>query len=130
MVVTVEHVISIISAMRLHEGGAAMLAAHMINHIIDIEGMAILSPLFIKSLRELDIEYDISAEANKADLNSPWEIIIAIAPQIPHGIFARIPAITSLICPTDEYAIRDLISCCRVQIRLVIIPPHKVSLNK
>lgn len=44
----------------------------------------------------------MSAEANMAELNSPWAIIIAIAPHTPHGTFAKMPAITSLICPTEE----------------------------
>jgi len=56
LVAVVEQVMSIISAIRLQEGGAAILAAHIINHNIDIEGTAMFSPLFIRSLRELDIE--------------------------------------------------------------------------
>lgn len=44
----------------------------------------------------------MSADANRADLNSPWEIIIVIAPQVPQLIFDRTPAITRLICPTEE----------------------------
>lgn len=54
LVVTVEHVISIISAMRLQEGGAAILAAAIINHIIDIVGIIMFIPLFMISLRELE----------------------------------------------------------------------------
>lgn len=34
------------------------------------------------------------------------------------------PIMTNLICPTEEYAIRDFMSCWRTQIRLVIMPPH------
>jgi hypothetical protein len=56
LVVIVEQVISIISAIKLQEGGAAMFAAHIINHIMDIVGIAILIPLFRRSLREFDIE--------------------------------------------------------------------------
>lgn len=55
LVVIVEHVINIISAIKLDEGGAAMLAAHIMNQSIDIVGTARFSPLFIRSLRELDI---------------------------------------------------------------------------
>lgn len=56
LVVIAAQVINMISAIKLHEGGAAMLAAHIINHIIDIVGIAMLSPLFISRDRELDIE--------------------------------------------------------------------------
>jgi hypothetical protein len=51
---TLELVMSMISAIRLHEGGAAILAAHIINHSIDIVGTVMLSPLFIMRLRELE----------------------------------------------------------------------------
>jgi len=44
----------------------------------------------------------MSAVANIADLKSPCEIIIAIAPQIPQGMLTIMPAITRLMCPTDE----------------------------
>lgn len=53
---TVEHVISIISDRRLVEGGAAILAAHITNHNMDIVGIEIFNPLFINRERELDIE--------------------------------------------------------------------------
>lgn len=56
LVVIVAHVIKMISAIRLQDGGAAILAAHMTNQSIDMVGMAIFRPLFIKSLREFDIE--------------------------------------------------------------------------
>lgn len=52
----VAQIISIISAIKLHEGGAAMLAEHIINHIIDIVGIIMFTPLFIIMLREFDIE--------------------------------------------------------------------------
>lgn len=97
MVVIVELVINMISASKLVDGGAAILAAAIINHSIDIVGIAILTPLFIRSLRELEVEYAISAQANIADLRSPCEIIMAIAPHTPQGMFARIPAITNLM---------------------------------
>lgn len=32
------------------------------------------------------------------------------------------------MCPTDEYAINDLISVCRKQIKLVITPPQMAIL--
>ena len=53
---TVEDEINIISANRLVEGGAAIFAADIMNHIIDIVGVARFIPLFISNLRELDVE--------------------------------------------------------------------------
>ena len=55
LVVAIEHEINMISAIRFDEGGAAMLAAHIINHIIETEGANRFNPLFIRSLRELDV---------------------------------------------------------------------------
>lgn len=55
LVVKMEQEINIISAIRLEEGGAAMLAAHIINHSVDIDGAEIFVPLFISSLRDLEL---------------------------------------------------------------------------
>jgi len=52
--VIVEHVINMISAIRLQEGGAAIFAADIKNHIIDIVGIIMFNPLFMRSLREFD----------------------------------------------------------------------------
>lgn len=90
-------VISIISDKRLIDGGAAIFAADIINHIIDIEGIIMFNPLFIIRFRDLDISYVMLAAANKADLRSPWASIRVSAPFIPHEVLERIPAITRLI---------------------------------
>ena len=42
------------------------------------------------------------AEANKADLRSPWAIIIESAPQVPHKLFVIMPANEIPMCPTEE----------------------------
>lgn len=60
-----------ISARRLIEGGAAILAAHIRNHNIDMEGNRILIPLLRRRLRVFEVSYVILAAANKADLRSP-----------------------------------------------------------
>lgn len=64
-------VINIISAIKLLDGGAAMLAADIINQSIDMVGMVMFRPLLIINLRELDILYVISAAANIAELRRP-----------------------------------------------------------
>jgi len=46
------------------------------------------------------------------------------APFHPHEVNSEIPRITNAIWPTEEYAINDLISVCRIQTRLVITPPQ------
>lgn len=107
-----------------------MFAAHIRNHHIDIVGIVIFKPLLMRSLRELDILYVMSAAANIADLNNPCEIIIAILPKEPHLKLEVVPATINLICPIEEYAIRDFISCWRTQMRLVIAPPQSAIAEK
>lgn len=68
--------------------------------------------------------YIIFAIANKAEEQRPWAKLINSAPSYPHVFLDKIPAVTRPICPTEEYAIRDLISGCRRQIILVITAPH------
>lgn len=95
-------VIVIISAHKLIIGGAAIFAAHMINHSILITGSVIWMPLFKNKLRELLISYVKLALANIDELTKPWAIIIPRAPHMPHILFVITPASTRLICPTDE----------------------------
>ena len=59
---------------------------------------------------------------NAEDLN-PCATIIAIAPIIPHFVEVMVPPNINPICPTDEYAINDFRSVCRMQINLVNIAP-------
>lgn len=60
---------------------------------------------------------------NKAEELSPWATIIINLPVMPHEELDNIPVSISPICPTDEYAIRDFKSGCRIQIILVMIAP-------
>jgi len=63
-------VISIISLIKLIDGGAAMLAAANINHHIVIIGLRVMSPLVRNILRVWVISYDKLAKINSAeDLN-------------------------------------------------------------
>jgi len=59
------------------------------------------------------------------DEHKPWANIRVNAPVQPHGVFDRIPPVTRPICLTEEYAIRDFTSVCRMQINLVITAPIK-----
>lgn len=118
--------ISIISAMRLIEGGAAIFAADIINQASAKEGNIIIVPLLSIRLREEECSYSMFAPANNADLRRPWANIIDSAPHIPQDVLVIMPAKTRAMCPTEEYAIKDFRSGCRTQIKLVIIPPQRV----
>ena len=101
------------------DGGAAILAASNINHHIDRLGVKFSMPFVMNDLRVWVIEYEIFAKINRAEDDSPWAIIIIIAPLIPHFLMERTPAISNPIWPTEEYAIIDFMSGWRMQIRLV-----------
>lgn len=58
---------------------------------------------------------------------SPCEIIKIIAPVRLHGVWIIMAAITRPMWLTDEYAISDFRSVCRMQIKLVITTPHKAK---
>lgn len=68
------------------------------------------------------------ANLNNADEHKPWAIIIISAPPIPHIEFDIMPASISPIWPTDEYAIKDFRSGCRIQINLVTTAPVNETL--
>lgn len=59
-----------------------------------------------------------------ADEHRPWAIIKDSDPLQPHCVVDIVPAINNAICPTEEYAIRDFISVCRVQMAPVTQAPH------
>jgi len=63
------------------------------------------------------------ARENKQDEHNPWAISIAKAPCHPHNEFDKIPPVASHICLTEEYAISDFTSVCRIQINLANAPP-------
>ncbi len=64
------------------------------------------------------------ANKNIAEEHKPWANIIVSAPLQPHLEHVIIPAMSSPICPIDEYAIRAFKSGWRKQITLVKIAPH------
>lgn len=45
----------------------------------------------------------------------------------PHGVWIIVAAITSPMWLTDEYAINDFRSVCRMQIKLVITTPQRAK---
>lgn len=67
--------------------------------------------------------------ANKQDEQSPWAIISIKDPYHPHLVHDINPAVSSPIWPTEEYAIKDFIWCCRIQINPVINAPNKAVLE-
>jgi hypothetical protein len=95
-------VISIISLIRLVEGGAAMLVITAVNHIIVMAGVKWDSPLFNNILRVLDDSYNILTRANIDDEVNPWATIKVNAEFHPHVELDIIPIIINPICPTDE----------------------------
>lgn len=95
-------VISIISLIRLIEGGPAIFIVVKINHIIDIEGTRLSMPLVRNILRVWVVSYVILAIENIAEETRPWAIIIAIAPAQPQRVFVIVPEIRIAICPTEE----------------------------
>jgi len=121
-------VINMISLSRLIDGGAAIFAAVNKNHHIDIVGAIIISPLVRNILRVCVISYDILAIINRADELRPWAIIIIRALERPHTVFDNIPVSINPIWPTDEYAIKDFKSGCRMQIILVAAAPDNAIL--
>lgn len=60
---------------------------------------------------------------NRADEDKPWASIMIIAPFRPMWDRVNRAANTMPIWATDEYAISDFKSFCRIQFILVIIAP-------
>lgn len=58
----------------------------------------------------------------------PCDTIKVTAPVRLHGVWIRVAATTKPIWLTEEYAIRDFRSVCRVQIKLVIMMPHRAKI--
>lgn len=93
------------------------------NHHIDIIGIIDIIPLVKNSLRVLVISYLKLAIINIDDDLRPCAIIITKDPVKPHEVLDNIPASIKPIWPTDEYAIKDFRSGCRMQIKLVTDAP-------
>lgn len=77
-------VINIISLIRFNEGGAAILADANINHHSDMMGVADSRPFIRYILRVWVSSYVRLAKENRAEEDSPWAIIINVAPINPH----------------------------------------------
>jgi hypothetical protein len=99
-----------ISLNRLIEGGAAILQMHNRNHHRAIEGMICIRPLQRSILREDVRSNTILVRQNMPDEHSPWAIIRARHPDAPVFLPAMTPAITNLMCATDEYATKLFVS--------------------
>lgn len=113
-----------ISDARLIVGGAAIFAAENKNQIAVINGKNASIPLVKNKLRVCVVSYIELASANRAEDERPWATIIIIEPSQPQIELVIKPAVNKPICPTEEYAINDFISGCRIQIVLVIKAPH------
>lgn len=94
-------VISMISLMRLIEGGAAIFAAESRNQSIVMEGKMFNIPLVKKILRVWVASYVMLATANRPEEESPCAIIIISAPCQAHLLFVIIPAVISPMCLTE-----------------------------
>lgn len=94
--------ISMISLIRLILGGAAMLAADIMNQSIVMAGNRLISPLVRSRLRVWVVSYVMLARENIAEEHRPWAIIIVKAEDQPQVELDMVPAIKSPICPTEE----------------------------
>jgi hypothetical protein len=88
------------------------------------------SPLFNNILRVFVVSYVMLAMAKSAEEQRPCAIIIVILAFHPQFVPVINPVVISPICPTDEYAIRDFRSDCRIQIIAVITAPHILNVEK
>lgn len=105
-----EEVIKQISANKLIEGGAAILQALKTNHQNVRDGKILMIPLVKNNLRVFVLSYVILARENRHEEHKPCETINVNAPHQPQAEFRVTPMITRAMCPTDEYAINDLMS--------------------
>lgn len=91
----------VISPNRLIDGGAAMLAADIINHQKEREGKSIIIPLDRYILRVFVASYLMLARANIAGEQRPWASIIIMAPFHPQTVLDSRPAVRRPMCPTE-----------------------------
>lgn len=109
-------------------GGAEMLTAININHQNMILGIISKAPLNNRIFREWYFVYMSLTRKKRADEESPWAIIIIIAPVRPIDLMEKIPVSTNPMWATEEYAINDFKSFWRMQLRLVAVAPIKLIL--
>lgn len=91
-----------ISLIVLIDGGAEILRAININHQKVILGINIKIPLNKIIFRVWYFEYKSFTRKNRADDDSPWAIIIIIAPVNPIVFIENNPVNTNPIWATDE----------------------------
>lgn len=105
-----------------------MFIAININHQNVILGMIMKIPFNRVIFRVWNLKYKSLTSRNKADEDSPWAIIIIIAPinLIVFNVNSLVR--TNPICATDEYAISDFKSFWRMQFILVIEAPINLIL--
>lgn len=100
------------------------------NHQKVIDGNSLNSPFVIYILRDWVVSYLMLAKENIHEEQRPWAINIESLPCHPHNVPVSTPAVASPMCLTEEYAISDFTSVCRIQINLVITPPIVQTVNK
>jgi len=101
----VRFMISNNSAIRLKEGGAAILDISTRNHNKGKEMLHPNTPFVSKRLREWFAWYIKYAIINIAEEVAPWASIIINAPEAPEKLFNLSAAINNPIWLTEEYAI-------------------------
>lgn len=105
-IVTVLHermlLINKTSLTRLSDGGAAILQMHKRNHQRAIEGMICMRPLHSIILREERRSNTIFVRQNIPEEQRPCAIIRDRHPVAPDFLLAITPAITNLMCATEE----------------------------
>lgn len=94
--------ISRISLNKLIDGGAAMLQIHSRNHHNAIDGIICISPLHNNMFRDDTRSNTMLVKQNMPDEHSPWAIINAKHPVTPVFVPTITPAITRLMCATEE----------------------------
>jgi len=104
-----------ISPIRLYVNGPPKFDTIIRNQNNLKKGIYLIKFELIKNLREWERSYIIFAPINIAELLKPCEIIVTMAPSIPHLFNKYSEIITKDICTIDEYAIITFISLLTIQ---------------
>lgn len=113
------------SPKRLIVGGAEILPIKVINQATAKLGQTKRTPLEMAILRVPENLYRAPAIANIAQEEAPCAAIITTPAAMAGSERANKHAIQSLMCPTEEYAIRTFVSVCVRQRALATSPPAK-----
>jgi len=114
-----------ISPNKLIEGGQPILSTHNKKVKAAEQGIIDINPWIKYILRLPTFSYTMLIKENKPADTIPWETISTKAPSHPILKLVYNPLINKPICPTEEYAIKDLMSLWRIQIIEVIKAPYK-----